>query len=62
MLYPHHSLDMTSDEFRELLEHQTDRQLLDPCLREDQPPYVCEPVPDAWDKFRDELVSSERFA
>ena len=48
---------MTSDEFRDLLEHQSDKQLLDPCLREDGPPFVFEPMPDAWDSLRDELVS-----
>ena len=48
---------MTSDEFRDLLGHQSDQQLLDPCLREDQAPFVFEPMPDAWDYFRDDLVS-----
>jgi hypothetical protein len=48
---------MTTDEFRNLLEHQSDQQLLDPCLREDQAPYVFEPMPAKWDTFRDELVS-----
>ncbi len=50
-------LDMTSVEFRDLLERQTDQQLIDPCLHDDQTPYVFGPVPDAWDTFRDELVS-----
>lgn len=48
---------MTSNEFRDLLEHRSDQQLLDPCLREDQPPFVFEPTPAAWDSFRDEIVS-----
>lgn len=48
---------MTSDEFRVLLQEHSDQQLLDPCLRETQPPFVFEPKPDAWDSFRDELVS-----
>lgn len=49
---------MTSDDFRNLLEQQTDLQLLDPCLREEQPPFVFDPTPEAWDNFRDDLVSN----
>jgi hypothetical protein len=48
---------MTSAEFRGLLSHQTDVQLLDPCLRDDEIPYVFDPDLEAWDAFRDELVS-----
>jgi len=49
---------MTSDEFRKLLEEQTDLDvLLDPCLRDDQTPYVFEPKPSTWNVFRDELGS-----
>ena len=48
---------MTSEEFRDLLPQQTDIQLLDPCLRDDQTPYVFQPRPTAWDTFRNELVS-----
>jgi len=53
---------MTSNEFRDLLEHQNDQQLLDPCLREDQAPYVFEPMPDTWDQFRDVLVTNLRVS
>jgi hypothetical protein len=48
---------MTSPEFRNLLQQQTDLQLLNPCLRDDQPPYVFEPRPASWDTFRSELAS-----
>jgi hypothetical protein len=48
---------MTPEEFRDLLQRQTDLQLLDPCLHDDRTPYVFEPQPAAWDTFRDELVS-----
>ncbi|OGQ82214.1 MAG: hypothetical protein A3F90_10260 [Deltaproteobacteria bacterium RIFCSPLOWO2_12_FULL_60_19] len=47
---------MTSEEFRHLLQQQTDVQLLDPCLHDDGTPFVFEPQPTGWDKFRDELV------
>jgi hypothetical protein len=49
---------MTSDEFRQLLDEQTDTQLLEPCLHDERPPYVFETKPAAWDTFRDELVDS----
>jgi hypothetical protein len=49
---------MTPLEFRELLQANTDLQLLDPCLRDDQPPFVFDPAPASWDRFRDELVSN----
>lgn len=48
---------MTSEEFRDLLDQQSDEQLLEPCLRDDLPPYVFEPRPEAWDAFRDQLVA-----
>src|SRR5260370_31345407 len=48
---------MTREEFRDLLQQESDVQLLDPCLRDDSPPYVFEPSPATWDTFRDELVS-----
>ena len=48
---------MTSDDFRDLLGRQTDQQLINACLLEDQAPYVFEPKPDAWDGFRDDLAS-----
>lgn len=48
---------MTSDEFRKLLETRTDEELLEPCLREDEVPYVFEPDPNSWDYFRHRLVS-----
>lgn len=47
---------MTSEKFRELLEQRSDVQLLDPCLHDDQAPYVFQPKPTAWDSFRDELI------
>jgi hypothetical protein len=48
---------MTSAEFRDLVQQQSDLQLLDPCLHDDRAPYVFQPKPGAWDTFRDELVS-----
>lgn len=48
---------MTTEEFRELLQQRTDVQLLDPCLHDDEAPYVFQPKPAAWDSFRDELVA-----
>lgn len=48
---------MTSDEFRDLLQTRSDVQLLDPCLHDDEAPYVFQPKPATWDSFRDELVS-----
>lgn len=48
---------MTSQDFRKLLQQQTDLQLLDPCLRDDHVPYVFQPKPESWDTFRGELVS-----
>ncbi|MGH7381380.1 MAG: hypothetical protein ACREKR_04020 [Candidatus Methylomirabilales bacterium] len=48
---------MTREEFRELLQQHSDVELLDPCLRDDQAPYVFQPKPAAWDSFRDELVA-----
>jgi hypothetical protein len=46
---------MTSEEFRHLLQQQSDLQLLDPCLHDERTPYVFQPQPAAWDTFRDEL-------
>lgn len=46
---------MTPVEFRELLRHRSDAELLEPCLLADGPPYIFEPKPDAWDAFRDEI-------
>jgi hypothetical protein len=48
---------MTSEEFRNLIQQQSALQMLDPCLRDDQTPYVFKPKPAAWNMFRDELVS-----
>jgi len=48
---------MTSQEFRDLLERQSDLQLLEPCLSDDRAPYVFQQKPPSWDTFRDELVS-----
>lgn len=48
---------MTTEEFRDLLQQQSDPQLLSSCLHDDRTPYVFEPQPAAWDTFRDELVS-----
>lgn len=48
---------MTSDEFRQLLNQQSDAQLLDPCLRGEATPYVCETKPETWDAFREEFVN-----
>ncbi|HEV2436444.1 MAG TPA: hypothetical protein VG077_10640 [Verrucomicrobiae bacterium] len=49
---------MIPDEFQQLIEEQTDTQLLGSCLYEDMVPYVFEPKPEAWDTFRYLLVSS----
>ncbi len=48
---------MTSDEFRELLAHRGDAQLLELCLHDDQAPYVFEGKPGAWDTFREDLAA-----
>lgn len=48
---------MTPAEFRDLLELQTDSELLDICLRNEDPPFVCQDRSVAWDRFRDEFVS-----
>src|SRR6185369_6827782 len=49
---------MTPDEFRDLIEHRTDQQMLDPCLLEDDAPYVFAPIPETWDSFRDALADN----
>jgi len=49
---------MISGEFQQLIEEQTDAQLLGPCLYDDLVPYVFEPKPATWNTFRDLLVSS----
>lgn len=49
---------MTADDFRDLLDAETDLQLLDRCLRRDFTPYVFEPRPAAWTDFRAELAGS----
>jgi hypothetical protein len=43
---------MNTAEFRELVQHRTDAQLLDPCLYDQAAPFVFEPMPTAWDLFR----------
>ena len=48
---------MTSEEFRTLLQQQSDQQLLDPCLHDDRAPYVFQSRPQSWDAFRGELAS-----
>jgi hypothetical protein len=48
---------MTSGDFRDLLAHRTDEELLDPCLHDDQTPYVFDPAPNSWDAFRTLLVT-----
>jgi hypothetical protein len=48
---------MTSEEFLDILQQKSDLELLGPCLHEDLVPYVFEPSRDAWDMFRNELVS-----
>jgi hypothetical protein len=48
---------MTTEEFRQLIRERSDAQLLGPCLHDDQPPYVFDPKPAAWDTFRDDLVA-----
>ncbi len=47
---------MTPEEFRVLLEERSDAELLGHCLVEDVTPFVFEPAPDRWNRFRDELV------
>jgi hypothetical protein len=49
---------MTPDEFRTLLSERTDSELLELCLRDENPPFVFDPNPSAWDGFRDDLVGS----
>lgn len=48
---------MTSQEFLQLLERCDDQKLLQPCLHDDAPPYVCQGQPAAWDAFRDQIVA-----
>jgi hypothetical protein len=48
---------MNTAEFRELVQHRTDVELLGPCLHDEVTPYVFEPHPAAWDLFRDELAA-----
>lgn len=48
---------MTADEFRELLQHQTDLELLGPCLRDETVPFAFDLNPVTWDDFRHDLVS-----
>jgi hypothetical protein len=53
---------MTAEEFRKLLNEQSDAQMLGPCLHDDRAPYVFEQRPAAWDAFRDELVEELHIA
>jgi len=54
---PLSEIDMTANEFRQLLAKQTDANLLGPCLRDAIIPYVFAPNPPSWDGFREELVA-----
>lgn len=47
---------MDSNEFRELLQTKSDRQLLGLCLHDATTPYVFQPNLSSWDAFRDELT------
>jgi hypothetical protein len=49
---------MNAEEFREMLNTQTDEQLLGPCLHDEATPFVFDPAPASWDTFRQELVSA----
>lgn len=49
---------MTPTEFRRLLGEHPDIRLLEPCLHDDRPPFVFDAKPQAWDTFRDELVTN----
>ncbi len=46
---------MTPDEFHQLMSQKTDRELLGPCLRDAIVPFVFEPSPPMWDRFRTDL-------
>src|SRR4029077_1654334 len=48
---------MTPAEFRDLVSNSTDTQLLDPCLRDEETPYVFATKPESWGSFRDELAN-----
>lgn len=48
---------MTSEEFRQLLQERSDVQLLDPCLHDEEAPYVFQANAAAWESFRDELAT-----
>jgi hypothetical protein len=47
---------MTRGEFRALMDRRTDRQLLAPCLLDEEPPYVFDADRGAWNEFRDCLA------
>jgi hypothetical protein len=53
---------MTAEEFRNLVNTRTDRQLLGPCLHDEDPPYVCEPDPDSWGGFREAIVTALKIS
>lgn len=48
---------MKAQDFRQVLDDQTDAELIGPCLYEEIIPFVFEPNPVRWDAFRDEFVS-----
>jgi hypothetical protein len=53
---------MTSAEFIELANQQTDAELLGPCLHDDSIPYVFEPEPAKWNEFREFLAPKLNIA
>jgi hypothetical protein len=48
---------MNAQDFRQDLDALTDAELIGPCLREEIVPFVFEPNPPNWDRFRDEFVT-----
>jgi hypothetical protein len=48
---------MTPEDFRTMLIQNTDAQLLEPCLLNEQTPYVFETIPDTWNLFRAALTT-----
>jgi len=53
---------MSPNDFRKLIAERTDAELLGPCLREDQTPYVFEPRPNSWADFRAEVSGQLRVS
>ncbi len=51
-------LAITAEEFKALLQHQADSQILDTVLRDDQIPFVFNTAPKLWDSFRRTIATT----